>query len=84
MARNTGWDRPSSTPSSPRLAIRADIAEIREAIAEVHIHMCMVGGSHPVVYEADWERVEEGLVYPSHLITMITSAYLVTDSGCSL
>ena len=66
MARNTGWDRPSSTPSSSRLGIRADIAEIREAIAEVHIHMCMVGGSHPVVYEADWERVEEGLVYPFH------------------
>ena len=41
--------------------IRADIAEIREAIAEVH--MRMVGGSLLVVYEADWERVEEGLKF---------------------
>ena len=46
--------------------LRVDIAEMREAIVEVHIHTRMVGGSHLVVYEADWERVEEGLVYPLH------------------
>ena len=41
--------------------LRVDIAEIREAIAEVH--MRMVGGSLLVVYEAGWERVEEGLKF---------------------
>ena len=57
--------QPSGTGLPARLLlpvlqhIRADIAEIREAIAEVH--MRMVGGSLLVVYEADWERVEEGL-----------------------
>ncbi|KAK7677069.1 hypothetical protein QCA50_019967 [Cerrena zonata] len=41
--------------------LREDIAEIREAIADVH--MRMVGGSLLIIYEADWERVEEGLKY---------------------
>ena len=41
--------------------IRTDIAEIREAIAEVH--MRIAGGSLLVVYEVDWERVEEGLEF---------------------
>ena len=59
--------QPSGTGLPARLLlpvlqrIRADIAEIREAIAEVH--MRMVGGSLLVVYEADWERVEEGLKF---------------------
>ena len=59
--------QPSGTGLPARLLlpvlqhIRADIAEIREAIAEVH--MRMVGGSLLVVYEADWERIEEGLKF---------------------
>ena len=59
--------QPSGTGLPARLLlpvlqhIRADIAEIREAIADVH--MRMVGGSLLVVYEADWERVEEGLKF---------------------
>ena len=59
--------QPSGTGLPARLLlpvlqhIRADIAEIREAIAEVH--MRMVGGSLLVVYEADWESVEEGLKF---------------------
>ena len=59
--------QPSGTGLPARLLlpilqhIRADIAEVREAIADVH--MRMVGGSLLVVYEADWERVEEGLKF---------------------
>ena len=59
--------QPSGTGLPARLLLpvlqhfRTDIAEIREAIAD--FHMCMVGGSLLVVYEADWERVEEGLKF---------------------
>ncbi|KAI0792629.1 SAICAR synthase-like protein [Abortiporus biennis] len=40
-------------------SLRQDIADIRDALSQ--IHMRMVGGSLLVVYEADWERAEEGL-----------------------
>ncbi|RPD68539.1 SAICAR synthase-like protein [Lentinus tigrinus ALCF2SS1-7] len=40
-------------------SLREDIAEIRAALAEVH--MRMVGGSLLIIYEADWERAREGL-----------------------
>ncbi|TBU29318.1 inositol polyphosphate kinase [Dichomitus squalens] len=40
-------------------SMREDIAEIREALAQVH--MRMVGGSLLIIYEADWERAREGL-----------------------
>ncbi|KAL1947162.1 hypothetical protein VTO73DRAFT_14123 [Trametes versicolor] len=40
-------------------SLRDDIAEIRDALAEVH--MRMVGGSLLVIYEADLERAREGL-----------------------
>ncbi|KAI0081412.1 SAICAR synthase-like protein [Panus rudis PR-1116 ss-1] len=39
--------------------LREDIAEIKEALAELHFRM--VGGSLLIVYEADWARAEEGL-----------------------
>ena len=42
-------------------SLRADIAEIREAVAKVH--MRMVGASLLIVYEADWDRCREGLKY---------------------
>jgi len=40
-------------------AVRAEIAQIRGALAG--IEMRMVGGSLLVVYEADWERAESGI-----------------------
>ncbi|KAI0373134.1 SAICAR synthase-like protein [Pilatotrama ljubarskyi] len=40
-------------------SLREDIAEIRAALAEVH--MRMVGGSLLIVYEADWEKARAGL-----------------------
>ncbi|OJT02013.1 Inositol polyphosphate multikinase [Trametes pubescens] len=40
-------------------SLREDIAEIRDALAEVH--MRMVGSSLLVIYEADLERAREGL-----------------------
>jgi 1D-myo-inositol-tetrakisphosphate 5-kinase/inositol-polyphosphate multikinase len=39
--------------------VRVNIAEIRDALARVELRM--VGGSVLVIYEADWERAEEGL-----------------------
>ncbi|RDX47392.1 SAICAR synthase-like protein [Lentinus brumalis] len=40
-------------------SLREDIADIRAALADVH--MRMVGGSLLVIYEADWARAREGL-----------------------
>ena len=40
-------------------SLREDIAEIRAALAEVHLRM--VGGSLLIIYEADWARAREGL-----------------------
>ncbi|PPQ71698.1 hypothetical protein CVT24_007895 [Panaeolus cyanescens] len=40
-------------------AIRDEVAEIREAFANLELRM--VGGSLLIVYEADWTRAEEGL-----------------------
>ncbi|KAI0739221.1 SAICAR synthase-like protein [Daedaleopsis nitida] len=40
-------------------SLREDIAEIRAALAEMHLRM--VGGSLLIIYEADWERAQEGL-----------------------
>ncbi|EJF56298.1 SAICAR synthase-like protein [Dichomitus squalens LYAD-421 SS1] len=40
-------------------SMREDVAEIREALAQVH--MRMVGGSLLIIYEADWGRAREGL-----------------------
>ena len=39
-------------------SLREDIAEIRAALAEVHLRM--VGGSLLIIYEADWARAREG------------------------
>ncbi|KAK7040898.1 hypothetical protein VNI00_009494 [Paramarasmius palmivorus] len=54
---------PSGLPAKLLLPIleniKADIAEIREAFAA--IEMRMVGGSLLVIYEADWEKAEEGV-----------------------
>ncbi|ESK94214.1 inositol polyphosphate multikinase [Moniliophthora roreri MCA 2997] len=59
---------PSDTNTSglpPRLLlpilenIKEDIQEIREAVAG--IEMRMVGGSCLIIYEADWEKAEEGV-----------------------
>ncbi|KAK7677061.1 hypothetical protein QCA50_019959 [Cerrena zonata] len=72
VASSSSSPQPTSLPSSgtglpARLLLpileylREDIAEIREAIADVH--MRMVGGSLLIIYEADWERAEEGLKY---------------------
>ncbi|TFK87124.1 hypothetical protein K466DRAFT_565563 [Polyporus arcularius HHB13444] len=41
-------------------SLREDIAEIRAALAEVHMRR-MVGGSLLIIYEADWECAREGL-----------------------
>ena len=40
-------------------SLREDIADIRAALAEIHLRM--VGASLLVVYEADWERARAGL-----------------------
>jgi 1D-myo-inositol-tetrakisphosphate 5-kinase/inositol-polyphosphate multikinase len=41
------------------IGIRDDIVALRNAFEQVHLRM--VGASILIVYEADWERVEEGL-----------------------
>ena len=40
-------------------SLKQDIAEIRAALAQVH--MRMVGGSILVIYEADWQRARDGV-----------------------
>ena len=40
-------------------SMREDVAEIREALAQ--LHMRMVGGSLLIIYEADTDRAREGL-----------------------
>ena len=56
---STGTGLPADVLLQVLEALREDVAEIREVLAEVH--MRMVGGSLLVVYEADWERARAGL-----------------------
>lgn len=42
-------------------AIKRDVEDIKEAFKE--IEMRMVGGSVLIIYEADWERAEEGVKF---------------------
>jgi len=42
-------------------SLREDVAEIRQALSEIHLRM--VGGSLLIVYEADWNQAREGVKY---------------------
>ncbi|KAJ8508187.1 hypothetical protein ONZ45_g9532 [Pleurotus djamor] len=58
-----GADSQSGLPPTTLLpllrAIREEVAELKDAFAQVHLRM--VGGSVLIIYEADWEKAKKGL-----------------------
>ena len=57
----TGTGLPADALLPVLESLREDVAEIRAALAAVHVRM--VGASLLVVYEADWARARAGLAW---------------------
>lgn len=62
-------------------AVREDVAEIRQALSQVEVRM--VGASLLIIYEADWERAQEGLMFWEDKGTEEDQSEDSSDSGDS-